>query len=117
MDLNHLEDVLKRRRCPLLILSNPHNPGGCMWNKETLADLARICYKYNVTVISDEIHADMPLFGNRHIPFTTVSQEAAQVGIVFGAPSKTFNTVSYTHLRAHETVLDLVCRLLLEKKK
>jgi cysteine-S-conjugate beta-lyase len=91
MDLNHLEDILKRRRCPLLVLSNPHNPGGCMWSKETLADLARICYKYNVTVISDEIHADMPLFGNRHIPFTTVSQEAAQVGIVFGAPSKTFN--------------------------
>jgi cysteine-S-conjugate beta-lyase len=91
MDLNHLEDILKRRRCPLLVLSNPHNPGGCMWSKETLVDLARICYKYNVTVISDEIHADMPLFGNRHIPFTTVSQEAAQVGIVFGAPSKTFN--------------------------
>ena len=91
MDLNHLEDILRRRRCPLLVLSNPHNPGGCMWSKETLTDLARICHKLNVTVISDEIHADMPLFGNRHIPFTTVSQEAAQVGIVFGAPSKTFN--------------------------
>ena len=91
MDLDHMEDVLKRRRCPLLVLSNPHNPGGCMWSKETLADLAHICYKYNVTVISDEIHADMPMFGNRHTPFTSVSQEAAQVGIVFGAPSKTFN--------------------------
>ncbi|MDD2825239.1 MAG: PatB family C-S lyase [Bacteroidales bacterium] len=91
MDLNQLEDILKRRRCPLLILSNPHNPGGCMWDRETLSSLARICYKYHVTVISDEIHADMPLYANRHIPFTSVSQEAQQVGIVMGAPSKTFN--------------------------
>ncbi len=91
MDFDNLESILKRRRCPLLILSNPHNPGGCMWDRETLVTLAQICHKYNVTVISDEIHADMPLFGKRHIPFTTVSQEARQVGIVFGAPSKTFN--------------------------
>ncbi|HKM31246.1 MAG TPA: PatB family C-S lyase [Bacteroidales bacterium] len=91
MDFDHLEDILKRRRCPLLILANPHNPGGYMWDRETLATLAEICHKYNVTVISDEIHADMPLYGNKHIPFTTVSPEAAQIGVVFNAPSKTFN--------------------------
>jgi len=91
MDFNQLEDILKRRRCPLLILSNPHNPGGTVWDRTTLATLAGLCYKYHVTVISDEIHADMALFGNKHIPFTTVSQEAEQVGIVYNAPSKTFN--------------------------
>ncbi len=91
MDFDHLEDLLKRRRCPLLILASPHNPGGCIWSRETLETLAKICYKYNVTVVSDEIHADMPLYGNKHTPFTTVSQEAAQIGVVFNAPSKTFN--------------------------
>ncbi|MDY0174553.1 MAG: PatB family C-S lyase [Bacteroidales bacterium] len=91
MDFDNLEDILKRRRCPLFILTSPHNPGGCMWDKETLTTLASICYKYNVTVVSDEIHADMPLYGKKHIPFTTVSQEAAQIGVVFNAPSKTFN--------------------------
>jgi len=91
MDFDNLEDILKRRRCPLFILTSPHNPGGCMWDKETLTTLASICHKYNVTVVSDEIHADMPLYGKKHIPFTTVSQEAAQIGVVFNAPSKTFN--------------------------
>lgn len=69
MDFDNLEDILKRRRCPLFILTSPHNPGGCMWDKETLTTLASICYKYNVTVVSDEIHADMPLYGKKHIPF------------------------------------------------
>lgn len=91
MDFDNLEDILKRRRCPLFILTSPHNPGGCIWDKETLVTLASICHKYNVTVVSDEIHADMPLYGKKHIPFTTVSQEATQIGVVFNAPSKTFN--------------------------
>ena len=41
-------------------------------------------------------------------------ESAAPAG---GAPMVGYTSVSYTHLRAHETVLDLVCRLLLEKKK
>ena len=75
----------------MLILSNPHNPAGIAWDRETLIRLAEICYKHNILVVSDEIHADMPLFGTEHIPFATVSKEAAQISITFGAPSKTFN--------------------------
>ncbi len=74
---------LKRRRCLCLFCPNPHNPGGTVWDRETLTTLAGLCYKFHVTVISDEIHADMALFGNKHIPFTTVSQEAEQAGIVY----------------------------------
>ncbi len=75
----------------VLLLSNPHNPGGRMWTREELARLAHICYEKRLLVVSDEIHADMALWGNRHVPFATVSAEAADTSITFCAPSKTFN--------------------------
>ena len=75
----------------MLILSNPHNPGGTVWSSDTLKRLASVCHRYGVLVISDEIHCDMTLFGHRHTPFATVSEEAAEISITFGAPSKTFN--------------------------
>lgn len=75
----------------VLILSNPHNPGGRMWTAAELRRLAEICKRKGLLVISDEIHADMALWGNRHVPFATVSEEAAGNSITFCAPSKTFN--------------------------
>lgn len=74
-----------------LILCNPHNPGGRVWTKQELIDLAEICYDNNVLVISDEIHADLAHKGHKHIPFATVSDKAAMNSITFMAPSKTFN--------------------------
>lgn len=90
MDFEQLESVIDER-CKLLILANPHNPVGITWDKATLARLADIAVKHNIVVISDEIHCDMALYGNRHIPFATVSENAARCSITFGAPSKTFN--------------------------
>ena len=90
MDFENLERVADDK-CRLLILSNPHNPGGIVWNKETLSRLADFCHSHNIIVVSDEIHCDMALFGNKHIPFASVSDAAAQCSITFGAPSKTFN--------------------------
>ena len=90
MDFEQLAEVVDDK-CRLLILSNPHNPAGVCWPKETLQRLAHFCFEHNIIVISDEIHADMALFGNKHIPFASVSNEAAQISITFGAPSKTFN--------------------------
>ena len=75
----------------VLIMSNPHNPGGTLWSREELVKLAEICKRKNIIVISDEIHADMALWGKKHIPFATVSEAAAQNSITFCAPSKTFN--------------------------
>ena len=91
MDFGNLEQLASTGECKMLVLSNPHNPAGIAWDRETLVRLAEICHKYDILVISDEIHADMPLFGTEHIPFATVSKEAAQISITFGAPSKTFN--------------------------
>ena len=91
MDFEQLEHTFSRQPCSLFILCNPHNPGGTVWSRPTLVTLAALCAKYGVTVIADEIHADMTLYGHRHTPFATVSDEAAQHSITFGAPSKTFN--------------------------
>lgn len=90
MDFENLEQVIDEK-CKVLILANPHNPVGITWSRETLAQLADIAVKHNLVVISDEIHCDMPLYGNRHTPFATVSENAARCSITFGAPSKTFN--------------------------
>lgn len=75
----------------VLLLSNPHNPGGRMWTKEELERLAEICKRKNLLVVSDEIHADMALWGNKHVPFATVSDVSAENSITFCAPTKTFN--------------------------
>ena len=90
MDFENLEKVADEK-CKLLILSNPHNPAGILWKRETLEKLAHICKEKGILVISDEIHCDMALWGKKHIPFASVSEEAASNSITFMAPSKTFN--------------------------
>lgn len=75
----------------VLIFSNPHNPAGRIWSKEELRRLAEICADKGLLVISDEIHADMALWGKSHVPFATVSEEAKNNSITFCAPSKVFN--------------------------
>lgn len=90
MDFENLEKVCDDQ-CRILILSNPHNPAGIVWPRQTLERLADFCYNHHLLVISDEIHCDMALFGHQHIPFATVSDKAAQISITFGAPTKVFN--------------------------
>ncbi|WP_164216531.1 MalY/PatB family protein [Virgibacillus sp. YIM 98842] len=73
------------------ILCSPHNPVGRVWKKEELEEMARLCLKYDVLIISDEIHADLVLPGNKHIPIASLSEEIAENTITMMAPSKTFN--------------------------
>ncbi len=91
MDLEGLERIFADEHPALMILCNPHNPVGIQWDAETLRAVAALARKYGVKVISDEIHGDLMLYGQHHIPFCSVSDDAAAVGITFGAPSKTFN--------------------------
>lgn len=90
IDFDNLEKVCDDK-CRLLMLANPHNPMGIVWDRETLKRVAHFAKEHNLIVISDEIHCDLALYGNKHIPFVTVSDEAAEVGITFSAPTKTFN--------------------------
>ncbi len=91
MDLEGLERIFRDEHPKMMILCNPHNPVGIQWSVEVLQEVARLAKKYGVTVVSDEIHADLMLYGKPHFPFASVSPEAAEVSITLGAPSKTFN--------------------------
>ena len=71
--------------------SNPHNPGGRVWTREELEQIAEICYESKTLVISDEIHADLTLPPYQHITFALVSEKARQNSLVFMSPSKAFN--------------------------
>lgn len=79
------------RDVKVLVLSNPHNPGGRVWTREELQRIAELCRQNGTLVVSDEIHADLTLAPHRHTPFATVSEEARLNSITFGSPSKAFN--------------------------
>lgn len=80
----------------MLILCNPHNPGGSVWKKNELKKLSEICLKNNILVVSDEIHADIVYEGNKHVPYASISDEAAQNSITVSSHSKTFNVAGLT---------------------
>ena len=75
----------------LFLLCHPHNPIGQIWDRDQLTRLAEICLRHNVIICSDEIHAELTLAGNQHIPLATISTEVAAQTITLIAPSKTFN--------------------------
>lgn len=92
-------DDLKQKITPqtrILLLCNPHNPGGMAWNEKELTELARICIENNVLIVSDEIHSDLIFDGSRHTPLAGISEEIAQNCLVCMSPSKTFNTAGLT---------------------
>jgi len=91
MDFDDLEAKFRDERPKMMILCNPHNPAGLQWGAGSLRKVASLARKYGVVVVSDEIHGDLMLRGERHIPFASVSDDAAEVAVTFGAPSKTFN--------------------------
>ena len=94
-DFHNLKSQINKKT-RLLLLCNPHNPGGMVWKNEELEELGSICNKNDILIISDEIHSDLIFKGNRHIPITMVSEETAKNSIILSAPSKTFNIAGLT---------------------
>ncbi len=90
MDFENLESLAKDG-AKMLMLSNPHNPGGSVWTKDELRQMAEICLKYNVLIISDEIHCDLVYKPFKHTPLACLSKEISNITITTVAPSKTFN--------------------------
>jgi len=88
-----LEDLKKQidKRTKMLILSNPHNPGGTVWTKTELTQLAQICSDNNVMVVSDEIHCDLVFKAHEFTPFAKAAEKTGCKYISTIAPSKTFN--------------------------
>ncbi len=91
MDYADMERKIVNEKIHTAIFCSPHNPCGRVWDYEEIKRAMELFEKYEVTVISDEIWSDIILYGNRHIPTQSVSEDARNRTIALYAPSKTFN--------------------------
>ncbi len=93
IDFEDFERKISENNIKLFLLCNPHNPSGRVFTKEELTKLGDICLKYNVIVVSDEIHNDF-VFQDRHNVFATVKKEYENISVICTSASKTFNLAS-----------------------
>lgn len=91
IDFEDFERKIAEEKVKLFLLCSPHNPVGRVWTEEELLRIGEICLKYNVIVVSDEIHSDFIYPGHKHIVFASLSKELSDITITCTAPSKTFN--------------------------
>ena len=91
IDWEDLERKLADPQTSLMILCNPHNPVGKIWDRETLQRMGDLCEKYGVKVISDEIHCDVTDPGTSYVPFASASETCARISVTCLAPTKCFN--------------------------
>ncbi len=94
IDFNDVEQKLRTGGVKALLFCSPHNPVGRVWARTELDLLAKLCLRYDVSVISDEIHSDLVYAPHRHIPFASLSAEIAARTVTCVAPTKTFNLAS-----------------------
>lgn len=90
LDLDAIEAEYKKG-IKVHILCHPHNPVGVIFSKEILAKLAELAVKYQVKIISDEIHGPLTYDSNSFTPFLAISDAAREVGITVTSASKGFN--------------------------
>ena len=91
IDFADLEEKLANPQTSMMILCNPHNPTGNIWDRDILDKIGKLCKKYHVLVVSDEIHCDITKPGISYIPFASVSDVCRDNCITCVAPTKTFN--------------------------
>ena len=103
IDFDDLERKLKHERARLMLLCNPHNPGGRVWTRDELTRVAELCRKYGVRVVSDEIHCELTLYDNEYVPFSSLPDELSRGSITCCSPSKAFNTAGLQ-------IANIVCR-------
>ncbi|MFS9140506.1 MalY/PatB family protein [Streptococcus infantis] len=91
IDFDQLEKDFVEEEVKLYVLCNPHNPGGRVWEKEVLEKIGQLCQKHGVLLVSDEIHQDLALFGNKHQSFNTVNEDFKEFSLILSSATKTFN--------------------------
>ena len=91
IDFADFEQKIIEHRVKLFILCSPHNPVGRVWTRAELEQIAAVCLRHNVIVVADEIHEEFVRPGFRHVPFASLSEEAAAITVTCTSPSKTFN--------------------------
>ena len=89
IDFEDLEE--KAKEAKFIIFCNPQNPVGREWNKDEVERMARICIENDVTIISDEMYSDIMLWGTKHVPTASISEEIAKHTITCTSVTKTFN--------------------------
>ena len=94
IDFNDLESKLSDPQTTLMILCNPHNPAGIVWDASTLKRIGELCETYHVVVVSDEIHCDLTHPNCHYVPFASVSDACRENSITCMAPTKAFNLAS-----------------------
>lgn len=91
MDLADMEEKFKQHQVKVMILCNPHNPGGRVWTKKELYQLGELCQKYQVLVLSDEIHQDLVFPPNKMTSFFNAGDGFSDFSLQFTSMTKTFN--------------------------
>ena len=91
IDFEQLERDIVENDVKLYVFCSPHNPGGRVWTKEELTKVADLCQKHGVLLVSDEIHQDLALYGNKHISMNTISDAYKDFTLVLSSATKTFN--------------------------
>lgn len=91
IDFADLENKLSNPQTTLMLLCNPHNPIGKIWDVKTLERIGDLCDKYNVLVVSDEIHCDLTMPNEKYIPFASINNTCANNSITCISASKAFN--------------------------
>ena len=91
IDFDQLEKDFVEEDVKLYVLCNPHNPGGRVWEKEVLEKIGQLCQQHGVLLVSDEIHQDLALFGNKHQSFNTVNEDFKEFSLILSSATKTFN--------------------------
>lgn len=89
IDFEDLDQKLSGAKA--IILSNPHNPVGRVFEEDELRRIGKLCLKHSVTIISDEIHSDIIMPSHRHLHIANLDERFAAACVTFMAPSKTFN--------------------------
>lgn len=95
VDFDDLERKLADPQTTLMLLCNPHNPVGKIWDREVLARIGELCARHHVLVLSDEIHCDMTDPGYEYVPFASVSDICRDNSVTCIAPTKAFNLAGF----------------------
>ena len=91
IDFDDLEEKFRDPKTKLMLLCNPHNPIGKIWDKESLEKIAVLANRYDVIVVSDEIHCDLTDPDLMYVPFASLDDDLSKNSITCISPSKTFN--------------------------
>lgn len=91
VDWDDFERKCADEKTTVFLLCNPHNPSGRVWTEAELARMNEICLRHRVAVVSDEIHCELVMPGNKFTPFAAVNEDCKTNGVTLNSPTKNFN--------------------------